>query len=76
MARPRKPVNYEEELQRIEQLIQKHTKTLEKLQLQKKELQKRTEQEELTQLYQLFKDSGLTPQEFLSTVTEKTSGIA
>lgn len=70
MARPRKPVNYEEELARIDTQITKHESALKELKEERRQLLQQKEQEEIGKLYDLYKASGMSLDEMISMVSQ------
>ena len=73
MARPRKPINYEEELTRIEAQITKYENTLKELKEERRLLCQQKEQDEISKLYDLYKASGMSLEEMIAMVSQKES---
>ena len=71
MARPRKPINYEEELIRIEAQITKYENTLKELKEERRLLCQQKEQDEISKLYDVYKASGLSLEEMIAMVSQK-----
>lgn len=69
MARPRKPVNYEEELLRIDAQITRHENTVKELKEERRTLMQQKEQAEIAKLYDLYKSSGMSLDEMISRVS-------
>lgn len=69
MARPRKPVNYEEELLRIDAQITRHENTVKELKEERRLLTQQKEQAEIAKLYDLYKSSGMSLDEMISRVS-------
>lgn len=69
MARPKKPVNYEEELLHIDAQITKHENSIKELKEERRLLLQQQEQAEISKLYDLYKASGMTLEEIISKVT-------
>ncbi len=66
MARRKKNMTYEEELQFVENEISKNEEHLKKLKARKKELGQKKEEEDLKLLYEAIKGSGKTVEEVIS----------
>ena len=66
MARRKKNMTYEEELQFVENEISKNEEHLKKLKARKKELGQKKEEEDLKLLYEANKGSGKTVEEVIS----------
>lgn len=66
MARRKKNMTYEEELQFVENEISKNEEYLKKLKARKKELGQKKEEEDLKLLYEAIKGSGKTVEEVIS----------
>ena len=66
MARRKKNMTYEEELQFVENEISKNEEHLKKLKARKKELGQKKEEEDLQLLYEAIKGSGKTVEEVIS----------
>ena len=66
MARRKKNMTYEEELQLVENEISKNEEHLKKLKARKKELGQKKEEEDLKLLYEAIKGSGKTVEEVIS----------
>lgn len=66
MARQKKPVNYDEELEKIEMQITRHKNTIKELEIQRKKLQEEKKSTELGKLYTAIQTSGKTVSEVLS----------
>lgn len=73
MARPRKPINYEEELSRIEAQITKYENTLKELKEERRLLCQQKEQDEISKLYDVYKASGMSLEEMIAMVSQKES---
>lgn len=73
MARPRKPINYEEELIRIEAQITKYENTLKELKEERRLLCQQKEQDEISKLYDVYKASGMSLEEMIAMVSQKES---
>lgn len=73
MARPRKPINYEEELTRIEAQITKYENTLKELKEERRLLCQQKEQDEISKLYDVYKASGMSLEEMIAMVSQKES---
>lgn len=73
MARPRKPINYEEELTRIEAQITKYENTLKELKEERRLLCQQKEQDEISKLYDIYKASGMSLEEMIAMVSQKES---
>lgn len=73
MARPRKPINYEEELSRIEAQITKYENTLKELKEERRLLCQQKEQNEISKLYDVYKASGMSLEEMIAMVSQKES---
>ena len=71
MARPRKPINYEEELIRIESQITKYENTLKELKEERRLLCQQKEQDEISKLYDVYKASGMYLEEMIAMVSQK-----
>ncbi|MCI8755784.1 MAG: hypothetical protein HFG18_04225 [Oscillospiraceae bacterium] len=71
MARPRKPINYEEELIRIESQITKYENTLKELKEERRLLCQQKEQDEISKLYDVYKASGMSLEEMIAMVSQK-----
>ncbi|RKJ54881.1 hypothetical protein D7Y09_10510 [bacterium 1XD42-1] len=71
MARPRKPINYEEELIRIEAQITKYENTLKELKEERRLLCQQKEQDEISKLYDVYKASGMSLEEMIAMVSQK-----
>lgn len=71
MARPRKPVNYEEELMRIDAQITKWKNTIKELEDERAELSQQREQEEVSKLYDVYKASGLSIEEIITVIANQ-----
>ena len=71
MARPRKPINYEEELIRIESQITKYENTLKELKEERRLLCQQKEQDEISKLYDVYKASGRSLEEMIAMVSQK-----
>ena len=71
MARPRKPINYEEELIRIESQITKYENTLKELKEERRLLCQQNEQDEISKLYDVYKASGMSLEEMIAMVSQK-----
>lgn len=69
MARPRKPVNYDEELLHIDAQITKHENTIKELKEERRLLLQQREQAEISKLYDLYKASGMSLDEMISKVS-------
>lgn len=65
MARPRKPKDFGEQLQLIDQQIAAHREEIQKLKLRRKEVAETKEKADMQQLLELVRNSGKTPAEFL-----------
>ena len=63
MARPKKPVNYVEELQKIEMQITRHKSSIKELEVQRKKLLEEKKSKEMA-----IQTSGKTVKEVLSTL--------
>ena len=68
MARPKKPVNYVEELQKIEMQITRHKSSIKELEVQRKKLLEEKNSKEMGMLYEAIQTSGKTVKEVLSTL--------
>ena len=68
MARPKKPVNYVEELQKIEKQITRHKSSIKELEVQRKKLLEEKKSKEMGMLYEAIQTSGKTVKEVLSTL--------
>ena len=68
MARPRKPVNYVEELQKIEIQMCRHKNSIKELEAQRKKLLEEMKSKEMGLLYEAIQTSGKTVKEVLSTL--------
>ena len=68
MARPKKPVNYVEELQKIEMQITRHKSSIKELEVQRKKLLEEKKSKEMGMLYEAIQTSGKTVKEVLSTL--------
>ena len=68
MARPKKPVNYVEELQKIEMQITRHKSSIKELEVQRKKLLEEKKSKEMGMLYEAIQTSGKTVNEVLSTL--------
>lgn len=68
MPRPKKPVNYDEEIQRIDMQICKWKKTILELQEDRKVLVEEKQKKELASLYQAIQSSGKSIAEVLSMI--------
>ena len=71
MARPRKPINYEEELIRIEAQITKYENTLKELKVERRLLCQQKEQDEISKVYDVYKASGMSLEEMIAMVSQK-----
>ncbi|MCI9669725.1 MAG: hypothetical protein HFG19_08635 [Oscillospiraceae bacterium] len=71
MARPRKPINYKEELIRIEAQITKYENTLKELKEERRLLCQQKEQDEISKLYDVYKASGMSLEEMIAMVSQK-----
>lgn len=58
MARPRKPVNYEEEIEKLEMQITKHQNAIQGLEEQKEKLMREKKNLEVSALYDAVMTSG------------------
>lgn len=74
MARPRKPIHYEEELSRIDAKITRARNTIKELEEDRRSLLQEREQTELAKLYNLCKASGLPINELIRIVSEYSVG--
>lgn len=68
MARPRKPKDFGEQLQLIDQQIAAHREEIQKLKLRRKEVAEAKENSDMQQLLELVRNSGKTPAEFLDAI--------
>lgn len=68
MARPKKPVNYVEELQKIEMQITRHKSSIKELEVQRKKLLEEKKSKEMGMLYEAIQTSGKIVKEVLSTL--------
>lgn len=68
MPRPKKPINYDEEIQRIDMQICKWKKTILELQEDRKALVEEKQKKELASLYQAIQSSGKSIAEVLSMI--------
>ena len=68
MERPKKPVNYVEELQKIEMQITRHKSSIKELEVQRKKLLEEKKSKEMGMLYEAIQTSGKTVKEVLSTL--------
>lgn len=68
MARTKKPVNYTEEMQKIDEQIAKYKAMVRDLEDQKKAFQAQKEKADLNALYQLVKDSGKSIDEIVGMI--------
>lgn len=74
MARPKKPIDFENELLRIEAQITRHRRTIEELEEARRAIQQQQEQQEVSRLYEFYKSTGLSIDEIigkLETMTEE-----
>lgn len=65
MARPRKPKDFGEQVQLIDQQIAFHREEIQKLKLRRKEVVEAKDKADMQQLLELVRNSGKTPAEFL-----------
>lgn len=70
MARPRKPINYEEEFSRIDAQITRHENTVKELKEERRLLLQQKEQDEISKLYDVYKTSGMSLDEMISMVSK------
>ncbi len=69
MPRPKKPINYEEEFQRIEARKLHHQNSIKELEEEYRALKQQQEQEEISQLYSVYKNSGMSIEQLASAVS-------
>ena len=70
MPRPKKPVDYNSELEKIEAQITRHKHTIAELEAARKELIKQKELQELSQIQKALEHAGMTPAAFLESVLQ------
>lgn len=63
MARPKKAINYAEEIQKIDMQITKWKKTIKELEVERQRLSEEKQRQELNLLYQAILESGKSVQE-------------
>lgn len=68
MARPRKPIHYEEEIQRLDMQIVKWKNTIKELEEEKRKLLSEKQELELRTLYEAIQTSGISVQEAISLI--------
>ncbi len=73
MPRPKKIVNIDEELMKIDANITRKQKEIEELKHSREALIKQKEQQEISQLYAFCKSSGLSAGEVIKIVSQKVS---
>ena len=66
MARPRKPVNYDEEIRKLEMQIIKHQNTIKELEEQKEKLVQEKKNVEVSALYDAVVASGKKVEEIVA----------
>ncbi len=74
MPRPKKHANIEDELMKIDANITRKQKEIEELKQDRNALIKQKEQQEISQLYAFCKASGLSADEVIQLVSQKSFG--
>lgn len=68
MPRPKKPINYEQEFQRIEARKLHYQNSIKELEEEYQALKQQKEQEEISKLYAVYKNSGMSIEQLASAV--------
>lgn len=76
MARPKKPICYEDEIQKIDMQITKWKNTIKELEEEKERLLREKRETEVGALYEAIQESGLSVSELIQRIKDDPSSIS